>query len=291
MKKIISIFVCALLLQSNVRAESDIRLIVPFSAGGVFDIVARQYAKFVQTNYNQNVIVENVTGAGSIVGTKKLLTSNKKNTALFTSGSFYVNLVKNSFNEDQFTVASIIGEAPFALAVHKDSGHSCQSIYKGTKDLFIGHAGKDSGSAIPPSVMSKKYSNIVEVPFKGISQALLDLLARRIDIVFVGSVIHSRPELILLANTDTKTYKGIPGWNECIGIQQRITTQWIIATNSESDNELVKKLNEWAIRFVNNSETKKFFDENGIVATADNLNQTAKKHKELLNEWKKIYSE
>jgi tripartite-type tricarboxylate transporter receptor subunit TctC len=55
------------------RAADDttpIHLIVPFAAGGPTDVLARIYAKKLTDDLGQPVIVENRTGAGTLIGTQ-----------------------------------------------------------------------------------------------------------------------------------------------------------------------------------------------------------------------------
>ena len=88
MKKLLAV----VLLAISTVAFADIKIIVPFAAGGSFDIVARQYSKFLEQEKIESA-VENVVGAGSLIGTRRLQGS-LPNTLMITSSSFYANIVK-----------------------------------------------------------------------------------------------------------------------------------------------------------------------------------------------------
>ena len=48
-----------------------ITLIVPYAAGGSVDVVARVVANALGQKLNQNVVIENVAGAGGVTGTQR----------------------------------------------------------------------------------------------------------------------------------------------------------------------------------------------------------------------------
>ena len=48
--------------------ESTIKIIVPFTAGGASDVLTRLIAEKLQSKFNQNVVVDNRTGAGGNIG-------------------------------------------------------------------------------------------------------------------------------------------------------------------------------------------------------------------------------
>ena len=58
---------------ANSWPSRDIRIIVPFGPGGSADVIARYLANYLKDSFHQNVIVENRTGAGGIIGTNSVV--------------------------------------------------------------------------------------------------------------------------------------------------------------------------------------------------------------------------
>ncbi|MDO8997969.1 MAG: tripartite tricarboxylate transporter substrate-binding protein, partial [Sediminibacterium sp.] len=58
---------------ANTFPNKSITLVVPFSAGGPTDVVARNLAIAMSKNLNQTVIVENKASAGGIVGSEAVI--------------------------------------------------------------------------------------------------------------------------------------------------------------------------------------------------------------------------
>src|SRR5690606_26374075 len=79
---------------SAMAASSDypsrpIQLIVPFSAGGQFDFLARVVAESMSKNLGRQVIVENISGAGGNVGGAKAANAKPDGYTLLEYGGNY----------------------------------------------------------------------------------------------------------------------------------------------------------------------------------------------------------
>ena len=62
------LFLISIFFFSNSAAQSVIRIVVPFAAGGVQDIIARSFNAELGQLLGRTVIVENRTGAGGTIG-------------------------------------------------------------------------------------------------------------------------------------------------------------------------------------------------------------------------------
>lgn len=265
MKKIIS-----LLLLVSATAMADTRVIVPFAAGGAFDLVGRQFAQFVEKETKTTVSVENVTGAGSLVGTKRLQSS-EPNTLMMTSSSFYNNIAKGEFKLEEFTPVSIVATAPLFLITNKEKNLTCEKLRDTGTKFFMGHAGKDSITSTPARFVLEKYSNFVEVPYKGISQAAVDLLGNQIQLMFVSGLSSVKPQFQILANTTESKYDAVPTMKECLSIDKTVQTQWILLASPGSDPKFVKEMNELAKKFANSEDSQKYFAKQGMINRAGSL--------------------
>lgn len=277
----------ALCLSSPLAALADFRIIVPFTAGGAVDVVARTFATHVEKTTGKNVVVENVTGAGSIVGNKKLLESGD-NVALLNSSSHYINIAQGTFAPGDFRIASIIAQSPLLVGVPASKKHTCQSLTAETGNIFIGTAGKDSITSVPALFFTERFKNYVEVPYKGVSQATLDLISGRIDILTFASMLD-RPDITMIANTGPGRFEGLPSTKECFGINQTIINQFLLVTNKNASNEFVRTLNDLATKFVNSPEQAAFFKTRAIIPVGANLDSTRKTVEDQYTVWSKIY--
>ena len=281
MKKLLTTLAFAATISS---AQADFKIIVPFAAGGAVDIMARHFAAHVTKTTGENIRVENVTGAGSIVGTKDLLESTG-NVAMINSNSFYVNIAHGTFSEDKFNLAATIAESPMFLAVPTSKNLTCEILRKSDKPMFIGSAGKDSITSVPTKFVTDKFSNYTDVPYKGISQALIDLIAARLDMVFLAAK-PDNPQLQILANTSLSKYEGLPSIKECLGIDKASEMQWVIVTNKTADDDFVKKLNRLALQYSKDPDTLTMFKSRMYQPATVDFKSTQLQYSAQIKNWK-----
>lgn len=274
------------LLLVSTTAFADVKIIVPFAAGGSFDIVARQFSKFLEQEKIESAI-ENVVGAGSLIGTRRLQGS-PANTLMITSSSFYANIVKGEFKLEEFTPVSVIASSPLFLVTNKSKNLTCEKLKDPKEKYSIGNAGKDSITSIPSSFVAETYKHITEVPYKGIAQASTDLLGNHISGMFISSLASNRPEFDVLANTTAGKFEGIPSLKECLGIDKVVQTQWLMLASPNSDVKFLDRMNALAIKFASTPESQRFFKEQGMVSRAAPLDATRSSVRTENENWKKL---
>ena len=67
--------------------DKPVRIVVPFSAGGATDAIARRFAERLRETAGMRVVVENITGGGSIVGAQSVARSAPDGTSLLLTGN------------------------------------------------------------------------------------------------------------------------------------------------------------------------------------------------------------
>ncbi len=165
-----------------------VKLIVPFSAGGVGDVVARVLAQKASVILRQPVVIDNVPGANSIIGTQVAAHAAPDGYTVLqmTNTNVTIPFLRKSvpFNwEKDFTPVVGVGEVPRFLAVpSKSNVRSIDDLIALSKStpggLFYG-----SGSAgtlshlLGAALVREAKMSATHVPFKGASpltQAALD---------------------------------------------------------------------------------------------------------------------
>jgi tripartite-type tricarboxylate transporter receptor subunit TctC len=203
-----SIFIAALaivsLLTPQAWADStasfptrSIEIVVPFAPGGAADILARTAAQFTSTETGWQFHVENLSGAGGLVGAQAAARAAADGyTLLLCNIACVANqfMVPESDWNPKSALAPVItlGYLPNVLVV----GPSIQAT---TLKEFIDHArsssqnisiatsGPGSSSSLTAELLGSKAGiHIMEVPYRGSSAATPDLISGRVDAMVMG---------------------------------------------------------------------------------------------------------
>lgn len=173
-----------------------IKFVVPYSAGGLPDTVARIFAQRLGDRLGQPVVVDNRPGANGVVAAQVLATSPKDGyTFLVTDGSmFSINpaIYKNlgyDYKRD-FMPVSLAARAPLYLAVNpKVPVNNLQEFIALAKakpgTLNYGSSGIGSTHHLTMEAMKAALGlQVTHVPFKGSGQSVPALIGGQVDVLF-----------------------------------------------------------------------------------------------------------
>lgn len=173
--------------------ERPVRLVVPFSPGGVNDIIGRRWAQEMSQVLGQNIIVENKSGASGAIGSMELVRSKPDGyTVMIANTTTHVlnPLTKKNLGYDpikDFTALGIITLVPTGIAVHPslpviNLKQLVAFAKKNPGQLSFGSAGTGSITQLTGELFKKLNGNlkIVHVPYKGAGPGLTDLVAGHI---------------------------------------------------------------------------------------------------------------
>ena len=186
----------ALLAASQAGAQQYptkvVTIIVPFTAGGPTDTVARLIAQPMTKVLKQQVIVENVGGAGGTIGAARVARSAADGYTLFlhhighsTAPTLYRKLSYDAIND--FEPIGLINEVPMTLIARRDFPpadlKALISYVKSNKDkVTYANAGIGAASHLCGMLfMSTVQVDLTTVPYKGTADVMKDLLGGQVD--------------------------------------------------------------------------------------------------------------
>ena len=174
--------------------ERTITMVVPFSAGGPTDTVARLIAESMSKDLGQQVIVENVGGAGGTLGAGRVASAEADGYTMLlhhigmaTSATLYRNLAYDPQNA--FDYVGLVTEVPMTIVARKDfEPNDLKGLIdyvKANKDkVTVANAGIGAASHLCGMMfMSAIETQLVTVPYKGTGPAMTDLLGGQVDIL------------------------------------------------------------------------------------------------------------
>ncbi len=199
------ICICAALLISAAVAGAQpypvkpIRIIVPYAAGGAVDIVARALGQELSKRFNQPVIVDNRTGAGSNIGSDLVAKAAPDGyTLLLASPANAINATlyaKMPYNPaTDLTPIALIGYAPtILLAGNAFPAKNVQELVARAKAkpgaITFGSGGAGTTEHLAGEMFKSAAGiDIVHVPYKGGSAALNDVIGGQIAFMFINQL-------------------------------------------------------------------------------------------------------
>src|SRR3954469_13102050 len=176
--------------QAQTYPSRPITMVVPFAAGGSFDVVGRIIAVRMGELLGQTVIVENVTGAGGIVGVNRVVSAAPDGYTLLmgTSGTHAYNQTiykKRRYDAvNDFTPVTLFSELPMVLEVRKDlAANTFQEFVALLKTnsgkIQYGSAGAGSTTHLACALLNSTIGvNVTHVPYRGSAPASNELIGR-----------------------------------------------------------------------------------------------------------------
>jgi tripartite-type tricarboxylate transporter receptor subunit TctC len=181
---------------SDGLAGAQIRMIVPFPAGGPTDIVARPLAQALGDALKATLVVDNRGGAGGSIGANAVAKSAADGRTLLmaTAGTHAINpALYKSLPYDavrDFTPIALVAFAPVAIvanpALKANDLAELVALAKGMPGkLDYGSAGPGTpGHLTAEMFKSMAGIDVQHVPYKGSAPAMTDLLGNQIQIMF-----------------------------------------------------------------------------------------------------------
>jgi tripartite-type tricarboxylate transporter receptor subunit TctC len=170
-----------------------ITMIVPYAAGGTFDILGRIVAPRMSEILGQQIVIENTTGAGGIVGVTRVVNAAPDGYTLLL-GSVGTHAYNQSIYKKRrydaisdFTPVTLWSEQPMVLEARKDLPANTIPEFaallksNGSKMQF-GSAGAGSTTHLGCSLLNSTIGvNVTHVPYRGSAPASNDLISGQID--------------------------------------------------------------------------------------------------------------
>ena len=185
-----------------------IRLIIPFSPGGGSDFVGRLVAQKLTEQTGQQVVVDNRSGAASLVGTEIVQRAAPDGyTLLLGDVGFPINIAyyKNAKYDPvkDFAPITVVADTPYILAANATLPYtgSLKDLIAAARSqpgkLAIGSSGSGSGTHFSGELFRLRAKiNMIHVPYKGGGAVLADVVAGHI-----ASTMTTPPAALPLAKT------------------------------------------------------------------------------------------
>ncbi len=290
----------------NIGAGKQMRIIVPYSAGGTSDILGRKLAQQLGERLGRQVIVENRAGAGGAIGTEATVRAEADGTTLLLhSGAIATEpAIKSKLPYDvtrDLAAVTTVVRGPFALVVSNDLP------VKTVGELLAyakAHPGKVNFGTpgIGTSVhfaseyfkaMSK--APLTHVPYKGASAALTALMGNEVQMVIdplatakryaeggkmraLGVTTAQRTSL--WPQVPTVAEGGVPGFDTAVWYGMYVP--------AKTPPAIVERLNKELVAILQSDEMRKWLSSEGLEPVADTSAQSQEFLGREIERWKAL---
>jgi tripartite-type tricarboxylate transporter receptor subunit TctC len=261
--------------------SQNIKIIVPFPAGGTADTLPRIVAERLRQKWGQAIIIENRSGAGGNIGAEAVASSAPDGYTLLASPPGPIAINENLYKKLSFRPAdlmpiTVLGTAPNVLDVRPDFPA------KTVKDLIdyakahpdkVTFASQGNGTTSHlTAIMFEKLTGtkMVHVPYRGTSPALQDIMGSTVDLFFdnLGSSmsLHVGGKLRLLGVCGSERVAALPDVPTVREVVPDFTsvTWFALMAPKGTPEPIVAKLNAAVTEILREPDIKAQFEKLGV---------------------------
>jgi tripartite-type tricarboxylate transporter receptor subunit TctC len=276
---------CALAFGQDEYPNRPVRIIVPFAPGGSTDVVARILADKLGNEFKQSFIVENRAGAGGNIGADVVAKASPDGYTLLMGTTGVLAINKHLYKEMSFDPDRDLAPVSYTSLITNILVVNPQVPVKTVPELLklaksdpgrLTFASSGSGSSTHLSgelFKSMAGVDILHVPYKGSSQALIDVIAGQVTMLF-DNAPSSMPfieqgKLRAIAVTSTKRLANLPDVPTIdeAGVKGYESLSWSgIMAPAATPKRIIDKLNAAIEKILRDADVKQRFAGLGVEA-------------------------
>ena len=266
--------------------NKPIRLVVPFTPGGVTDTSGRLIAEQLSKRLGQQVIVDNKPGASGNIGTQQVAAAAPDGYTLVLGfdGTMVINphvFDKVPFDTlKDFAPVGKIGDAVLILVAHPGvAAKTLTEVIALSKTQAGGLSYGTSGTGGTPHIAGEQLklrtgANLTHVPYKGGGQALIDVMGGSIPLVYTavagaqGHVKSGKLKAIAVSSAQrSKSLPDVPTFIES-GVPDFEVSSWVgLLAPAKTPKAILDKLNAELNAVLNDPDVREKLNVMGITAT------------------------
>ncbi|MBV6306249.1 tripartite tricarboxylate transporter substrate binding protein [Candidimonas humi] len=260
--------------------DHAVEVVVPFPPGGIVDVVTRMMGKQLSKTLGQPVVVMNKPGAGGSIGAGLVAHSKPDGyTLLMAFDTHAINplLYKLPFDSDKdLAPVSLVGTSALVLAVHpsvpaKDVPALVEWSKQHPDDLNYASTGAGSSNQLAAELFKLTTgAQLRHIPYKGGAPAITDLLAGRVQVMFVStsSVLQyiRAGKLKALAVTTKAPIPQLPGVPSITDYYPGFEAgSWVgMLAPAGTPKDIIARLNREVHAAITSPEMQQFFEKQAI---------------------------
>lgn len=310
--RLLSALLCLPFIYAGSVAAQDypnrpIRLIIPWPPGGGTDVTFRLWASQLAENLGQQIVIDNRSGAGSIIGLDIVAKAQPDG---YTLGASNIAFGANPFlrskmpfdTEKDLMPVSLTAFVPMVLTVHPSvPAKSLKELIALAKSkpgvLNYGSAGNASAShLVTELLLDVTGAKIVHVPYKGGGPANIAGVAGEVKIVFVtipagiGYIRNGRLKALAISTLKRDpTLPEVPTIAEGIGMPDFQVSEWHgVVVPAGTPKAVVRRLHDEIVKVLAMPDVSKRISAAGAQPVGSTPEEMAAYLKNEFSRWSRV---
>ena len=284
-----------------------VRVVVPYSAGGPVDMMARAVSKYMANVSGQSFTVENRGGAGGTIGTALVARSAPDGYTVVFNGTLAHTLgpmlrpKSAGYTLSEMAAVGVFSSSSNFLVV----APSLQ--VKSVRELIARAKAEDgklafssAGPASNPHLGAELFKslagvNMEHIAYKGVSDTVPDLVSGRVPVAFASPTLAlpliRDNRLVALATTGERRMKGweqLPTMAEAGLPGYVFESTYIMAAPAKTPAHVMARLNAWLQQALDDPDTRAALDKLGLEPVKNSTDQADQLVVAELRRWENI---
>jgi tripartite-type tricarboxylate transporter receptor subunit TctC len=297
-RRVLPVLAAALAMPAVVRAQGpfpsrQVRIIVPFPAGGSNDISARVAAEQLRQIWNQPVVVENVSGAGGNIGAATVARAEPDGHTLLVTPPGPLAINQFLFRSPGYDAGALIP----VVVLNATPNVAIVSVATGIStlpDLIARARARPDGMTFASQGIGTTShltgmlfqvltgTQLTHVPYRGEAPAMTDVVAGRVDMIFsnvTGALAHhqaGRVRMLAIADTERAAEAPEVPTGAELGLAGFLSTAWFAAVAPPGTPQaVVARLSEGFNEALQRPEVQRRYRELGARVIGGSVAETA----------------
>jgi len=298
-------FMCAAAAQAQYPAK-PVRIVVPSSAGGGTDIIARIVSPKLSERLGQQIVIDDRPGAGTMIGAELVAKAPPDGYTLLISPStlatnpiIYRKVPYNALTD--FAAVTLVLSAPNILVVHpslpvKTVKEFIAFAQARPGELNFASAGAGTGPHLAMELfMSMAGIRMVHIPYKGSAPAIIDLLSGQVT-TMIATMLTGLPHvrsgrlralgvtglqrIAAAHDLPTVAEAGLPGYE---------AVQWYgMLAPAQTPKDIIARLNREMVAILRSNEITERFGADGAEARPTTPDEFARYIRSETEKWVRV---
>lgn len=290
--------------QTFPKPGSTIKYVVPFTPGGLTDMMARTVAQKLSEAWKTPVIVENKAGGNAQIGAEQVAKSAPDGNTLLAitlTHAANVSLYPNapySFTKDLRPVA-LMANSPMLVVVPTASPikdfKDLMAVSK-TKQLSAGSSGNGTPAHLTMALFCElNKTKMVHVPYRGGAPSMVDLIGGQLDVIFSNypeSIAHVKGgKLRAIAICSLGRHPGVPDVPTAFeaGMTGLFVENWTGAMlPAKTPDDIVDKYSREIIKIMYSADVEERAKQQGFRVSQKGSEEFGRFLKSEIDRWSRI---